>query len=315
MLDVTTATENLSSVQTTPIQTRRRNDTTDLTRRAQRIAVLGDSTAVGLGDPLPDGSWRGFGPLLGDALDVSPNAVLNTAVTGARMKDVRTKQLQAALRHTPDVALVVVGMNDTLRSDFDAVDIGRDLDAVLTAFRRIGTHVLCVRYHDHARIFWLPKVLATALTARIDELNGVIDGIVTGRPGVGVVDADADPRTYEMAAWSVDRLHPSEFGHRILADKFAALLADAGFSVPRPVSLECSGGREVSRAEHVGWLIVAGVPWLFRRGKDFLPYGAAIAGRAMAASAQEKFEQLRLSAGPSGHKWRVGAARAIANVV
>lgn len=315
MLDVTSATENLSSVQKTPIQTRRRIHLTSLTRRAQRLAVLGDSTAVGLGDPMPDGSWRGFGPLLGDALDVSPNAVLNTAVTGARMKDVRTRQLPTALRHKPDVALVVVGMNDTLRSDFDADDIGRDLDAVVTALRRIGTHVLCVRYHDHARIFWLPKVLATALTARIAELNEVIDRVVGGRPGVGLVDADADPRTYDMSAWSVDRLHPSEFGHRMLADKFAQLLSDAGFSVPRPVSLECSGGRDVTRAEHVGWLLVAGVPWLFRRGKDFLPYGAAIAGRAMAASAQERFEQLRRSAGPSGHKWRVGAARAIADVV
>lgn len=315
MLDVTSATEYLSSVQTTPIQTRRRNNTTDLTRRAQRIAVLGDSTAVGLGDPLPNGSWRGFGPLLGDAMDVSPNAVLNTAVTGARMKDVRTRQLPAALRHKPDVAIVVVGMNDTLRSDFDAVDIGRDLDAVLTAFGRIGTHVVCVRYHDHARIFWLPKVLATALTDRINDLNEVIDACVVGRAGVGCVDANADPLTYEMAAWSVDRLHPSELGHRMLAQKFGALLVEAGFSVPYPVSLECSGGREVSRTEHVGWLVLAGIPWLVRRGKDFVPYGLAIAGRAMAASAQEKFERLRLSAGASGHKWRVGAARAIANVV
>lgn len=304
---VTSATENLNPVRTS-------STLTDLApafvpRRTRRLAVLGDSTAVGLGDPLPGGSWRGFGPILADALGVEPDAMINTAVPGARMADVRHRQLRAALRHKPDVALVVVGMNDTLRSDFDANGIGRDLDAVLTAFRRIGTHVLCVRYHDHSRIFWLPNVLAVALRERISELNGVIDGVLRNRPGVGCADADADPRSYDMKAWSVDRLHPSEFGHRLLARQFAGLLSDAGFHVERPVSLQCQGGREITPVDHVGWLVFAGVPWLVRRGKDFLPYGAAIAGRAVAKSARQKLDDARVAV-PEAWPWRAGAGRA-----
>ncbi len=32
------------------------------------LVTLGDSTAAGLGDPLPGGGWRGFPVLLADAL-------------------------------------------------------------------------------------------------------------------------------------------------------------------------------------------------------------------------------------------------------
>ncbi|HEY2204132.1 MAG TPA: SGNH/GDSL hydrolase family protein, partial [Pseudonocardia sp.] len=33
-------------------------------RPVRTLVALGDSTPVGIGDPLPDGGWRGFGPLL-----------------------------------------------------------------------------------------------------------------------------------------------------------------------------------------------------------------------------------------------------------
>jgi hypothetical protein len=34
----------------------------------QAVAVLGDSIGVGIGDPAQDGGWRGFAPLLAEAL-------------------------------------------------------------------------------------------------------------------------------------------------------------------------------------------------------------------------------------------------------
>ena len=38
------------------------------TRQVGTLATLGDSTCVGLGDPVPGGGWRGFPVLLRDAL-------------------------------------------------------------------------------------------------------------------------------------------------------------------------------------------------------------------------------------------------------
>ena len=245
-------------------------------KRARRLAVLGDSTAVGLGDPLPRrAGWRGVGPLVAAALGVDDSGYLNPSFAGARMRCVLTEQVPAAVAHRADVALLVAGMNDTLRPDFDAARIAADLTEVIRCLREAGTTVLPVRFHDHSKVFRLPPSLKRALSARVAELNAAIDDVVA-REGVPCLDLGRLPGAYDLASWSVDRLHPSELGHRMLANGFTGLLADAGFAVPEPVSLTCSGGVEPSTTGHVGWLVLKGIPWLWRRGREFLPYAAAI---------------------------------------
>ncbi|WP_326954751.1 SGNH/GDSL hydrolase family protein [Amycolatopsis sp. NBC_01286] len=245
-------------------------------RRARRLVVLGDSTAVGLGDPLPRrGGWRGVGPLVAAALGVGADGYLNPSFTGARMRCVLGEQVPAAVAHRPDVALVVAGMNDTLRPDFDAGAIAADLTEVVRRLGAVGTTVIPVRFHDHSKVFRLPPALKRALSARVAELNAAID-VVVAREGVPCLDLGRLPGAYDLTAWSVDRLHPSELGHRMLADGFTGLLADAGFDVPEPVSLTCGGGVEPSTTGHVGWLVLKGIPWLWRRGREFLPYAAVI---------------------------------------
>ncbi|SFW89045.1 SGNH/GDSL hydrolase family protein [Amycolatopsis australiensis] len=245
-------------------------------RRARRLVVLGDSTAVGLGDPLPRrGGWRGVGPLVATALGVDAGGYLNPSFTGARMRCVLTRQVPAAVAHRPDVALLVAGMNDTLRPDFDAARVAADLTEVVHRLRETGTTVVPVRFHDHSRVFRLPPSLKRALSARVAELNAAIDEVVA-REGIPCLDLETLPGAYDLTAWSVDRLHPSELGHRMLASGFTGLLAEAGFAVPEPVSLTCGGGVEPSAAGHVGWLVLKGIPWLWRRGREFLPYAAVI---------------------------------------
>jgi lysophospholipase L1-like esterase len=238
-------------------------------RAVRTLATLGDSTAVGLGDPLAGGGWRGFPVLLAAALGAT---LVNPAFTGARMADVRRAQLRAAVPARPDVAVVFAGMNDTLRSDFDPAGIAADCAAVTAALRAVGAHVLLVRYHDHTRVFPLPAPLRRALQGRVVALNDATAAVVAGDPGgIGVLDLHLLPGGYERTAWAVDRLHPSELGHRLLADAMAGLLADAGFAVPHPVSRECGGGREVTSVHRAAWLVFKGVPWLVRRGRDLGP--------------------------------------------
>jgi lysophospholipase L1-like esterase len=241
--------------------------------RARSLVVLGDSTAVGLGDPLPGGGWRGVGPLLAQALGSADYA--NLSFTGARMSCVRNAQLPPALQLMPDVTLILVGMNDTLRSDFDLDAMRADLDHTISALVAAGSVVLTVRFHDHAKVFRLPGPLRRALRSRIQALNTVIDE-VSAAHGAGCLDLDLLPGAYEMSAWAVDRLHPSELGHRMLAQAFGEILAARGCAIPNPVSLVCSGGRQVGTAGHVGWLIIKGIPWLWRRGRDLVPYAVSI---------------------------------------
>lgn len=171
----------------------------------------------------------------------------------------------------PDVAIVLVGMNDTMRSDFDQARLFADLDQVVSGLRAAGATVITVRYHEHHRVFPLPAFLRRALGARIAALNEVLDA-VAARHGTPVVDLAQLPGIYDPAAWAIDRLHPSELGHRMLARAIARRLAETGAVVPGEVSLDCAGGRPASRAAHWAWLVFKGVPWLCRRGRDLVPY-------------------------------------------
>jgi lysophospholipase L1-like esterase len=245
-------------------------------RRVTSLAILGDSTGVGLGDPVPPGGWRGFGPLLMAALG-APGEVQyrNLSVNGARIADLRHRQLPDALAVKPDVAVIVAGMNDTLRSDFDPVALRDDLNIAVTALQATGALVLITRFHDHGQVFWLPGPLRRALYDRVEQLNGAIDQVVAQR-GALCLDLHQMPGAYDSAAWSVDRLHPSERGHRLLACGFADLLTGAGITVPHPVDLACAGGRQLTAVHHIAWLIGRGVPWLVRRGQDLVPHAAAV---------------------------------------
>lgn len=248
-------------------------------RRVASLAVLGDSTAVGLGDPLPTGGWRGFGPLLAAALGSAGEVrYTNLSFTGARMGCLRHWQLPGVLQQRPDVAVIVAGMNDTLRPDFDPLAVRDDLDATVTALHTVGAVVLVTRFHEHARVFWLPGPLRRALHHRVEQLNEATEQVVAHR-GALCLDLHRMPGAYDTTAWSVDRLHPSERGHRMLAAGFATLLAGAGIAVPNPVDLACSGGRELTAAHHIAWLLLQGVPWLGRRGRDFLPRAVAVVVR------------------------------------
>lgn len=119
-------------------------------------------------------------------------------------------------------------------------------------------------------VFRLPAPLRRAPVRRIVALDGVTDAAAAVGE-VGVLDVDVLPGAYDRSAWAADRLHPSERGTRMLAAGFAALLADAGFAVPCPVGLECAGGREVTAAQRLAWLVVKGVPWLVHRSNDLGP--------------------------------------------
>ena len=61
------------------------------------------------------------------------------------------------------MGVLVVGMNDTLRSDFDPVLLRRRLDVVIGELTAAGAVVVTARYHDHGRVFRLPAPLRRAL--------------------------------------------------------------------------------------------------------------------------------------------------------
>ena len=240
-----------------------------------RIVTLGDSITLGMGDPAPGGGWRGWTQLLADGL--TDPELYNLAVLGAQAKHVERDQLPAALELDPDIASVVVGINDTLRAGFNPVRTGQSFARTVAALRAGGTTVLTMRLPDPARMFGLPEVLARPLTRRIVAVNVELDR-VAARYGTLHWDAANDPATYDRLNWSVDRLHPNERGHRLVACRFWDALDAAGHELGTPPSPVPTSPLPTRRNE-IAWMATKGTKWFLRRSVDLIPYMLFMATR------------------------------------
>jgi lysophospholipase L1-like esterase len=246
------------------------------------FVALGDSITLGIGDPVrltrPDGGkgprgWRGWAVLLADSLlDTELHIV---AGNGACMANLELDQLPRALQLRPDIASVVIGVNDTLRPNFDPDRIEAAAAHTVGALRAAGAAVLTMRLPDPGRMLGMPGLLARPLARRAHQLNDVMDQIAE-RFGTLHFDAARDAAAYDADMWAVDRLHPSERGHRLIARRFHALLAEAGHPVgPAP------GAEPVNvpptKLEQFAWMSTKGTAWVVRRSTDLVPSLLAMA--------------------------------------
>lgn len=249
-----------------------------------RYVALGDSTTLGLGDPLPGGGWRGWAMLLAQALDA---VFINVASNGATCADVGGGQLELALVQRPQLASVLVGVNDTLRGNFRPDVCAAHLEHAVANLTSAGATVLTARMPNPGKLLSLPSALARPLARRIGEVNAAMDDI-SRRHGTVHVDLAGDTRTYDRQMWSVDRLHPSEVGHRHLAVEYAAALTSRGMPVPGPLTVERSGGARVTRAGQLWWLATRGTAWVTARSHDLVPQLAGLAAREVWSDLRRK---------------------------
>ncbi|WP_455362035.1 SGNH/GDSL hydrolase family protein [Streptomyces sp. SYSU K21746] len=280
-----------------------------MTARARRVrfAALGDSLTEGVGDPV-GGGWRGWAALLADGLvaeeadgEAAGGAVRdgrvefrNFAVSGAQTRDVVERQLPAALAFRPDLASVVVGVNDTLRCTFDIHQVAGRLDTVCAALTETGALLLTACLPDPGGMLGLPGALARPLARRQRAVNAVVHALSQRYGAIHLHAAEGDWVT-DRTMWSADRLHPGERGHRMLAAHFHALLAAAGHaSGPAP-------GREPeqpapTRSASMLWLATAGTGWVARRCTDLLPQLLRLAAEEVQHRARGTSTRLDLGA-------------------
>jgi len=188
------------------------------------VAALGDSFTCGEGVGVrvdPAATWVA---LLAGALP--EGRLLRLAVPGARVADVRTRQLPL-LPDRVDVATLLVGLNDVARSGFAPATVRADLLAVVAVLASRADAVLVGRLHDAAGLLPLPRPVDRAARQRIALVNAAVDE-AAGRPGVRVLDLGRVPVLASPGGWSVDRIHPGPAGHRGMAAAAAEALRAAG---------------------------------------------------------------------------------------
>ncbi|WP_170183524.1 SGNH/GDSL hydrolase family protein [Streptacidiphilus neutrinimicus] len=235
-----------------------------------RVSALGDSLTEGLGDPVA-GGWRGWAALLAQSLAADPAEVTftNHATSGAQTADVLLRQLPEARRKRPHVAAVIVGGNDTLRATYDIQAVARHLDTTLGSLVEDGTVLLTACLPDPGRMLGLPDALARPLGRRMRSVNTVVHALSERYDAVHVHAAE-EPWLFDPVMWSVDRLHPSERGHRALARAFHRELAVRGIALG-PAPDDRTDGVVPSRTAQVLWMATKGTRWVLDRCTDLLP--------------------------------------------
>ncbi|MEV6399261.1 SGNH/GDSL hydrolase family protein [Streptomyces sp. NPDC051907] len=244
---------------------------------APRFVALGDSLTEGVGDRV-GGTWRGWAALLADGLAApgAPAEFRNVAVSGALTQDVAERQTPEALAFAPDIAAVLVGVNDTLRRTYDIEDMARRLDDVCARLSAQGAVLLTACLPDPGRMLGLPPPLARPLARRQRSVNAVVHAL-SARYGAVHLHAAEAAWAEDRSLWSADRLHPSERGHRMIAGRFHELLAERGLAHGAPPAAEPDQPAP-TRAASVLWLATAGTAWLARRCTDLLPQLVKLAG-------------------------------------
>jgi lysophospholipase L1-like esterase len=224
----------------------------------------------------PGEGWRGWASLLADSLASTHRVTFsNYATSGATVPVVATEQLPSTGDGPVDLASLIVGVNDTLRSTFDAGRIRAHLNLCAEQLTARGAFLLTVRFHDHGQVFGLPRWLRRPLWHRIEQVNVAFDDLHARFGGIRLDMADY-PEVYRRDFWSVDRLHPGERGHRKLARAFADELAARGLRIDVRPELDCAY-RPPSKWADAAWLVREGVPWVGRRANDLLPWAARMA--------------------------------------
>ncbi|HWO59963.1 MAG TPA: SGNH/GDSL hydrolase family protein [Umezawaea sp.] len=235
-----------------------------MTHAYLRYVALGDSQTEGMNDGDDVRGYRGWADRLAEQLAAADPRVryANLAVRGRTAHQVRAEQLPAALDLRPDLATVMIGMNDLLRPRFDAAAVVTHHEGVFQALTDQGAHVVTFRFPD-------PGLLVPAalwLTRRTRELNARVADAAE-RHGATVVDLAAHPVCTDPRLWSADRLHLNALGHSVLTAAVAHALdlpgSDTAWASPlapqrRPTTWQRAGTELRWATGFVG-------PWLVRR--------------------------------------------------
>lgn len=227
-----------------------------------RLVALGDSFSCGEGVGLrlaPEQTWVA---VLAESLALHP---LLLATPGATVADAHRTQLPLALATGGgEFASVLVGLNDVFKRTFDPAAVREHVADIVTALAECFDTVLVGRWHDPLTRFVAPRWLRDGVSARIAEINSALDAAVrAAAPGFGriaVVDLAAEPDLALRQAWAVDRVHPSECGHRLIAH--AAWKAVTAIPAASPV---IAGADAPSLLDEGQWLARHGAPWILRR--------------------------------------------------
>lgn len=235
------------------------------------FAIIGDSAASGVGDTDANGISRGWGYYLAKQFR-NPLVYVNLSRPGAQSGEVLEDQLPKAIVFKPNITAVIVGGNDALRNGFDPNKLHENLRQTVSELRKIESEVLLLQLHDPTQIVPLPNLLGRVLSRRINAVNRVMHSIAR-EFNVHILLTRTIDDIYERKVWHIDRMHPSKYGHQLLAKHFREILIRQNWKID-PIEIEEE--KVLDRKSSLLWMLRNGTPWFFKRSFDLFPVAAIL---------------------------------------
>ncbi len=254
------------------------------------FAVVGDSAASGVGDSDDYGNHFGWTYHLAKAFH-EPLVYINASRPGARSAEVLNIQLPKVLEHTPELAAVIVGGNDLLRSNFSPDIFEKNLRQTLVELVSNGSTIMLLELHDPTVIVPMPYLVGRICRRRVNAVNEATHRL-SKEFGAVTLPTRALSGIYEREKWHVDRMHPSKFGHQFIAEQFAVLLRERGYFVG-DVQIDPVNNR--SRKDSILWMLRNGTPWFLKRSVDLLPGLIWLSGAEIIYILRQRFKHLAKS--------------------
>jgi lysophospholipase L1-like esterase len=191
-----------------------------------RFAVLGDSIALGMGDPTEGYVTATWGGRVAAALARERGGVTyaNLAQHGAKAADIRDSQLGPALDHEPDLVALIGGGNDCLfAEEFDIAPVKAALDDIVVALTETGTTVVTYETVDFPGAF--PDSAFEEFNRRLLDLYAATREIARDR-GALHVDCYTQPWSSERYLFSEDLQHPTMRAQALAASMTIRVLGE-----------------------------------------------------------------------------------------
>lgn len=229
--------------------------------RWTQFVALGDSLTEGVGDFDASGKPRGWADRFAEEIARRQGMLhyANLAVRGRTTSEVVAGQLRPAIALAPDLASVVVGMNDLIRPTVNLARLGQLFEHLVGTLTRNGALVITATLPDPGQVAPLPGLVRRTFAARLRRYNDQV-WETSERYGATCLDL-AECAARDRAGWSADRLHPGSYGHQRIAEEFVYLLTGVRQEpAMAPPALAVAGGV----GEQLHWIITEVCPWIWR---------------------------------------------------
>lgn len=187
-----------------------------------RFAVIGDSTAEGLGDALQGYRTRPWADRTAAVLRlVNPTLeYLNTGRRELKVAEIIDQQLAAGLEFRPDLVAVVAGGNDLATADWNPDQFEARFDELVGAFRAARADVVTYALLNVAKT----RPYMEPMAKLVDQYNSVVRA-VSHRHDAVFVDMWNHEISYQEDVLSADVIHLNARGHAIVGTATVHALA------------------------------------------------------------------------------------------